>query len=428
MSVSHLITRSKIIQQIKDGLIVTVDNLEDVKTCISTSAKLPNLDLFQSYVKQLDELASADTDLSYFWDNTLQSASEGGSDDIINIVFERGATRLFYGGMGAARNGSIETLQKFIDLGLTDLSDTSFQACVEGHLDMVKFILDNFDGRYGIDVDEMFIQSCVSGNMELVKYLHERKTSNEGYGWAMRSAAASGNLDLLIWLDALNPDKEENPGTEQVENDMNDHFSNINIILDDPIAKLLPLMLTVPDSAASLGGRWNAIMSEAARFNHLNIIQYCIDRKADDFTRAIQSASQGGYIDTVQWFIELAGNIRHDWEYYLDDAIFGEHIELAKFYINMILDTTNQEALLKLLFDNEKIHLYDRVDRRYLINLLREFHFSNWNGLLFAAATRRDLTLAKLAVGQGAKDFHTALTFAAPDDDDMREYILDMIM
>lgn len=428
MSVSPLITRSKIAQNIKDGVVVTVDNLDDVITCIYASAKLPNLELFQAYVKQLDELTPVDTDLSSFWNNALQPAGEGGDNDIINIIFERGATKLFYGALGVAKNGSIELLQRFIDLGLDNLSEVSLEACIQGHTNMVKFILDNFGEEYGVDVNEMFLHSCPSGNMELVKYLHEKKTSNDGYGWAMQGAAASGNLDLLIWLNEINPDKEENSNLGQIVNDMENRLNNSGFNLGDPIEKILSLILTVPESFVSLGGRWNAIMSEAAKFNHPNIIQYCIDKGANDFVRAIPFASKNGYIDTVKWLIELAGNITHDWEHYLSFTISGEHIELAKFYANMILDTTNQDALLKLFFDNKRINVHVDIDRRFLINLLQEFHFSNWNGLLFAAARRRDLTLAKLAVSQGAKDFHTALTFAAPDDDHMREYLLDMML
>jgi len=428
-SSSALPTRTKITQAISQGLSVGVTDLDDIKTCLLATAKLGNQELFEAYLQQLDTTASPSDNLAHFWNQGLEAAVEGDNEDIINTFFERGAKKLFFGGAGAARSGSVERLEQLMELGLNDLSEVSLIACIRGHRGMIEFILDNYNSEdYGVDVNEMFVQSCASGDLELVKYLHRRKTSPGGYGWAMQTAANSGNLDLLIWLEGLNPDKEDNASTEQVNDDMIAVIQASAPNVDKSVAQLFKIGTAIPESYTSFGGRWNEIMFEAAMFNRVNIVHYCIDKGADKFARAINAASRGGFIETVHWLIELAGEIQHDWEKYLHWAILGEHTALAKFYIDKILDTSNQDALMRLLFNNPKIILYPAVDRRSIINLLQELHFTRWNELLFAAAKSRDLVLAKLAIAKGANDYHRALDYAAVDDDNMREYLLDMML
>lgn len=419
-------------------------SLDDIKTCIYATARRGDLELYQYYMKQWDyRLAPYPTEeeklrivrietnwfwidsSNYFWNAGLEAAAEGGNPDIINDLFERGATILLYGGIGAAKGGSLDIIKQFIELGLNELEEVAFTAAIHGHIDIVEYLLDN----YGVDVDELFIQACASGNMELIKYLYERKTNDTGYNWAMQTAATSGNLDLIIWLEQLNPDKEDYASVERVAEDFEKHFQNQGPVnLDTPIGDVFSALFKVPDSAASFAGRWNGIMAEAARFNHINIIDYCLDKGANDFSNSICSASRGGFIETVKRFLELAGDMEHNWERYLNMALAGENIELAQFFISKILDTNNQSALINLIFNSKDIHFYISMDRRFLINLLHQLQFSEWNLLLFAAARSRDLPLAKLAISQGATDFHEALNQAAPNDDNMREYLLDKMM
>ena len=445
MSHSHILpTRRHLDRAISKGLTVMVDNLNDIKTCIYAAARKGDLNLFSTYLQQWDNfLSSYSSDMDklevvkvetnspwldnevYFWDIALEPAGEGGNIDIINILTERGATKLFYCGIGAAKTGSIEIVKQLIQLGLTDLSEVSHTAALHGHFDLVKFLLDEYGEDFGVEVDELFIQACASGNMKLVKYLHENKTNDIGYGWAMEAAATSGNLDLLIWLEELNSIKED-VDEEQIWVDFETAFSGITPkILDQSLSNTLS-KINIPDSATTLGGRWNTIMEEAAKMNRVNIIEYCLNKGANKFSKSIYAASLGGFVETVHWLIELAGEEKHNWEQYLEAAIKAENIELSKFFISHLLDTSNSSAVIRVLVDtNTKI--YRSIDSRFLINLLDELHFSDWNLLLVAAAKAQNLPLVKLAIYKGANDFHTALNDAAPEDINVRNYLINKL-
>lgn len=83
--------------------------------------------------------------------NTLVSACKGGSLDILRMIIDH-----------AERNG--------VEL---DLGEGFTEACSEGHIDIVKYLINNYSNYddYFLDIEEGFYCACNTGQLELVKYL-----------------------------------------------------------------------------------------------------------------------------------------------------------------------------------------------------------------------------------------------------------------
>jgi ankyrin repeat protein len=111
----------------------------------------------------------------------------------------------------AARYGDIANVRKYLDLGTNiDVEDyrglTSLQiACIYGHLDVVRLLLDrgaNIEAAGGSTGQTALILASLEGELEIVKELLDRGANTEAadtlHGWnSLMLASWKGKLDVV---------------------------------------------------------------------------------------------------------------------------------------------------------------------------------------------------------------------------------------
>lgn len=431
----------------KAGQIQDVSSLKDIRTCLWYSAAGGHFHLVKHYTNLWDttlakyddkiEVLKKELKLAYLddpdeaefhiWDGGLDFAARSGDENIVDFFIDRGATNWSNGLNGAAMGGHLKLVRDFIERGATNFEEAASTAAGKGHQEIVDVFFDEYEVE---DLDEIFPWACMSGNIDLVKSIMARgKVDLE---WGLSPAAESGNVELFEWLYKMLPERPEMSLGEIVD-EVSDQMGDIN--LDASISSLLNFRM--PDMSKFSGmftNQWDTYTADGARGGHFPMVHYCIGKGAIKFGSAIYAAAVGGYQDIVHFLISAAGNVTHDWNYYLVAALNRAHLELAQYFISQILDIENPEAIVRLLIvdKNDKSYsygiLYPSVDRRILINFLLYIGFTNWNRALVAAAANKDFDLVTLVADQGANNFEEAREKITFEDYDIYDYLLDRVV
>jgi hypothetical protein len=116
----------------------------------------------------------------------------------------------------------------------------------------------------------------------------------------------------------------------------------------------------------SIGLAW------AAEHNHLSLVQFFIDKGANNWNRALAEAAKGGHLPVVQFLIDKGAN---NWNWALAYAASGGHLPLVQFFIDK--------------------------------------GANDWNWALAGAASGGQLLLVQFLIDKGANDWNRALAEAA---------------
>jgi ankyrin repeat protein len=112
-------------------------------------------------------------------------------------------------------------------------------------------------------------------------------------------------------------------------------------------------------------------MTWAAEHNHLHLVQFFIDKGADNWNEALTAAAYSGNLQLAQLFIDKGAN---DWDDALAYAAEGGHLHLVQFFIDKGAD--------------------------------------DWNCAIVHAAIGGCLPLVRLFIDKGADDWNSALQCA----------------
>jgi hypothetical protein len=83
---------------------------------------------------------------------------------------------------------------------------------------------------------------------------------------------------------------------------------------------------------------WNWALSGASLGGHKDLVEFFINKGANDWNMALYAASIGGHKDLVQLFIDKGAN---DWKWALCYAKLGGHRDLVEFFNQKMSESKN---------------------------------------------------------------------------------------
>lgn len=174
----------------------------------------------------------------------------------------------------ASKYGNEELVEFFIDLGALMTVDVMIAAAVNGHLNIVKYLIGKEystcdlvsiaakGGHYNVleycimqklykteDIPKIILNGIEGGNIEIVKYLMGLGIDIDNYGHSMlKTSAMYDRLDIFIYLESLEIDITANNNEIIVascrcgHNKVFEYILTKNVNIMDQIPKLLTLM------------------------------------------------------------------------------------------------------------------------------------------------------------------------------------------
>lgn len=177
-------------------------------------------------------------------------------------------------------------------------------AAANGHLDVIKLVLEHYDGSYNLK------KAARNGHLHVLKWVHENGTS--GFtSHVMDKAARGGHLDIIKWL---HTHRSEGCTSRA----MNLAASNNHL----DVAKWLHANWPQSISAGAMDGaaegghlemlKWlhetcNPVcsfsaMDKAARNGHLDVIKWLHAHRREGCSfRAMDNAAWNGHLEVVEW-------------------------------------------------------------------------------------------------------------------------------
>ena len=201
-----------------------------------------------------------------------------------------------------------------------------------GHLDVVKYLMEEVDSKYGIDPaaqDNYAVRlSALEGHLHAVKYLVEEVESKNGIdpaaddNHAIRLAAFGGHLDVIK---NLMEEVESKYGIDPADDDnlairlatQGGHLDVVKYLMEEVDSKY-----GIDPAALD-----NLAILNAASGGHLDVVKYLmgldskygIDPAVQD-NQAIQLAAQGEHLDMVKYLMAL------DAKYGIDRSIGSKYL------------------------------------------------------------------------------------------------------
>ncbi|TYZ68356.1 hypothetical protein PybrP1_005383, partial [[Pythium] brassicae (nom. inval.)] len=174
--------------------------------------------------------------------------------------------------------GNVETLQWLHDRGLARATDAWMESAARaGHLDIVKWILENFPGR--VSASSAMDDAAANGHLEVVKWLHENRSEGCTTN-AMDGAAANGHIDLVKWL-------HENRSEGCTTRAMDDAAAHGHL----KVVKWLEEHHAAGSTAAA--------MDLAAKHDHLEVVQYLHENRSEGCT--VKAMDYATSVRVLEW-------------------------------------------------------------------------------------------------------------------------------
>lgn len=181
------------------------------------------------------------------------------------------------------------------------------QACIGGHLDLVKYLLsleedgDVYKGLYDKDA---ICNAAANGHLSIVKYLLSLDKSKARYylSHALKEAAAAGHLNIVKYFVYLGVQMFTEHKEPFIRAAANGHFHVVKYFVN--------IFMNTDVTVADVGQ--NILISVASN-GHLDMIKYLRSLGVDERAvknKCLRSAALYGHIDTVKYFVSLGADVR----------------------------------------------------------------------------------------------------------------------
>lgn len=203
-------------------------------------------------------------------------------------------------------------------------SDVAFEKAVrKGYKDLAEYFnKDLVEYHY----NDAFIEAMKSNDDETIKYLIE--LGGNEWALALLYAASNGNMDFVDFFLQKGADVNYGLAGASLKGDI----KLINYFLDKGAEDLNEAIAYASKGGSSetvsylvnkalekdIDINWNRALNNAAGKGNLNLVEYFIDvRGADDLDNAMTSAIIGNHYDVVKYLISKGANM---WDYYIYNA------------------------------------------------------------------------------------------------------------
>lgn len=220
-------------------------------------------------------------------------------------------------------------------------------AVIEGHLEMVKFLIDqganvnstSDDGHTALHL------AARSGNLDIVKYLLELgvdvNCEQELGRTALHLAAEMGNLDTVKYLIVCGAD---------VNSRSNDGYMALNLAAQTGNWDTVKYLTEHVEDVNSKDNSGRTALHSVARVGILDLVRYLVEhggdvnsKDSDDHT-VLHSATRSGNLDTVKYLVERGANIKSrtsDGFTVLHLAILFGNLETVRYLVERGVDINN---------------------------------------------------------------------------------------
>ncbi|KAK7456361.1 hypothetical protein VKT23_010608 [Stygiomarasmius scandens] len=215
-----------------------------------------------------------------------------------------------------------------------------WDAAYEGHLDVVKFLLEN-----GADVNamgemgELFgtaLQAAASqGHLDVVKVLLEKGADinavGEFYGTALQAAALRRDLDVVKFLIGKGADVNAVGGK---------YGTALQAAAD--CLDVVKFLVEMGADVNAVEGEYGTALQAAARWGHLDVVKFLVEKGADvntvggEYGTALQAAAWRGYLDVIKILVEKSADVNAMGGEYgtaLQAAALRGHLDVVKFLV-----------------------------------------------------------------------------------------------
>jgi ankyrin repeat protein len=101
----------------------------------------------------------------------------------------------------AAAAGYLDLLKELVALGGINVNEGLFEAAMHGHLNIVRFLIENLRANIHYNYDIAIRAAAGEGHYEIVKYLMSRGANFRAeQNFALNTAAAKGYLDIVKYI------------------------------------------------------------------------------------------------------------------------------------------------------------------------------------------------------------------------------------
>ena len=280
-------------------------------------------------------------------DKKLDKAINIGDSDLVRYFVDKGVLIENDAVYRAATHGHLDLVKYFVEeKGKKIDTDAIEIAILNNHLDMVKYLLGKNEGNLG-EINDFAVQSAVqSGNLDMVKYIVEKgaKVNNNVF----YNAARIGRLDIIKYI----VEKKRNTKISHNVIDRTLLSGNLDVakyiieiyeekgekIKDSAVGYAIrSLKLNVVEYIVEEKGKKisEEDVFQAAKSGNLNIAKYVTEKfeekggKISDIV--LYYATESGNLDVVKYFVEEKG-VKIGDEYVPITLEMG-HSDIVKYFV-----------------------------------------------------------------------------------------------
>lgn len=411
---------------IKQGADITVFDYE----VFYASCEYGHYDIFVYLMKNLYDIKKLNKK------KLLENAFKGGSVKIVHYIFNDilDIYRILYYSMTRSKfkiykslniigkYGSYNILEYMHDYRhLSNTNNIAQVAALYGHFRIVKFLLDKYP--YELNLTQLVISACDNGSVKMVKFLIDKGIDiNTNGNNCLQHAILSGNTDLLDYLINIGCrlTSLEKFSMKSLVNiydiDTINHLKNY-ITFDDShyINKIIEMSMCcgviklVKYFINKSNLNYQSYVCGIISNGHINIIQYLLSQSKineQNITSVVNDSIivmiiENGHIDMLKYLVSLGIDICID--YALDYAVTSGYIDIVEYLlevghninefgdlplrsatiannINMVKYLVNQGANIHIEEDNPiyLASMYGHIKLvKYFIDLGSEYHKNN---------------------------------------------------
>ena len=211
----------------------------------------------------------------------LEKATKTGNLEKVKEAIKDGATIFGQDIFDAAKNGHLDIVKYLVDEKKIDIPESAvYRAVKNGHLDVVKYLVD--EKGQDISVDSVFF-AAANGHLDMVKYLVGKGKSIDGE--EVSNAAKNGHLDIVKYL---------------VEKGAKISDNTVYVAAQDGHLDVLKYLV------GEKGVNINSAAEDAVKNDHLDVVKYLVEKGAS-INDNVWAASYFGSLDILKYLVDEKG-------------------------------------------------------------------------------------------------------------------------
>ena len=315
----------------------------------------------------------------------------------------------------AIKIGNITYVQKFLrenKISPPELEDTLKYSAEKGHLEIVKYLVDEHQGS--VTKDLALVLSAENGHLEVVKYLVEECNadihSDEGY--ILAKSARNGHLRVVEYLVSKGA-SDDSLESALTWSGLSENLHSVKYLVQctniDKVVALkicaelgiLELVKYLVEEGVDIHANDEDALWSSVSEGHLEVIKYLVAKGADvhhDNETPLRCAAHFGNLDVVKYLVEEHNaNIHAKYDSALRKSAKRGHLSVVKYLVEHDANIhAKYDYALRKSAENGHLSVV-----KYLLSVSADIHALDDYALRLSALDGR-LNVVKFLVSQGA--------------------------